>query len=78
MKLFLSILISFLSYQISFAQGGTCSHKHDFLGFLNKKRPIAPTDFDIKNYIFDLNIERNSRSVSGNVTLKFLANTSFS
>ncbi len=78
MKLFLSILIGFLGYQISFAQGGTCSHKHDFLGFLNKKRPIAPTDFDIKNYVFDLNIERNSRSVSGNVTLKVLANAPIS
>ena len=78
MKRILFILFAFVAIQAIFAQGGTCFHKHDLSPFLNQKLPIASTDIDIKNIVFDLNIERDSRAISGNVTLKILATAAIS
>lgn len=78
MKRIIPILILVATLQTAFSQGGTCLHKNDFFSLLSKKTPIVASDFDIKNYVFDLNIERNSRAISGNVTVKFLVNAPLS
>ncbi len=73
MKRIIITLISFLIGSSLFAQGTKCNSTDRLAQFFEKKHPAGVSDFDIKSYVFDLNVERTSRDISGNVTLQILA-----